>query len=144
MTPRETTITVRGDLLTAPWRIRMRDCKEGRIERFKAQALTPANWPTPDGDQEGTWREFLRAAKLQEGNSGHSMEAATACSTRWRGTIDLKGLRKDGFVGAAAVVPAADAAILCGWAEEQADQAGLSTVHHLQGEDGTQQHTACS
>ena len=73
MTPRETTVTVRsglwvtvdeweasakvtvsykGKLLAAPRRIRLRDGKEGRLERFKAQVLTPANWPTRDGDHE--------------------------------------------------------------------------------------------
>jgi hypothetical protein len=158
MTPRETTVTVRsglwvtvdeweasakvtvsykGKLLAAPRRIRLRDGKEGRLERFKAHVLTPANWPTRDGDQEEKWEKFLFAAQTLDGNAGHSMEAANACSTRWRGTVDLEGLRKDGFVGATTVVPAADAEILCGWAEEKADEAGLNTVHHLQGEDGT-------
>ena len=158
MTPRETTVTVRSGLwvtvdeweasakvtvsykgkpLAAPRRIRLRDGKEGRLERFKAQVLTPANWPTRDGDHEKKWEKFLFAAQTLDGNAGHSMEAANACSTRWRGTVDLEGLRKDGFVGATAVVPEADAAILCGWAEEMADAAGLNTAHHLQGEDGT-------
>ena len=76
MTPRRTTTTTEGDLavtvdewdgsvkatvrhkgnlVTAPWRVRERDSKEGRIERFKEKALTAANWPTvqKEGGKEG-------------------------------------------------------------------------------------------
>jgi hypothetical protein len=48
----------------------------------------------------------------------------------------MEALKKDGFVGATAVVQPDDAEILEAWGAELADEVGTATVHHLQGESG--------
>ena len=130
------TVTRGGKHVTPSVRFRKRDDRGGREQQFTKEVLTTAEWPAAGPDEEKEWSAFLKAALTRMGNPSHLMEAAHECSSQWRGSLDMDALRKDGFVGATAVVQPSDAEILEAWGAELADEAGASTVHHLQGESG--------